>query len=91
MPICEKHSKSIGVGSYVVAFWKVPTDKVQGSQPQIMIADEPFKHDLADIRKWAKANGYPVGDRGRIAAEIKEAYSNQTKELLRREEEQPNS
>jgi hypothetical protein len=28
------------------------------------------------IREWAQANGYPVGDRGRIAAEIREAYAN---------------
>ena len=27
------------------------------------------------IREWAQANGYPVGDRGRIAAEIREAYA----------------
>jgi len=27
------------------------------------------------IREWAQANGYPVGDRGRIAAEVREAYA----------------
>lgn len=27
------------------------------------------------IREWAQANGYPVGDRGRIAAEIRQAYA----------------
>lgn len=29
---------------------------------------------LAAIRSWAQANGYTVGDRGRIKAEIVEAY-----------------
>lgn len=29
---------------------------------------------LAEIRSWASANGYQVGDRGRIKAEIVEAF-----------------
>lgn len=28
----------------------------------------------AEIRAWAQANGYELGDRGRIAASIVEAY-----------------
>lgn len=32
------------------------------------------KRDLAAIRKWARANGYEVADRGRIPGEIIEAY-----------------
>ncbi|HLI01891.1 MAG TPA: Lsr2 family protein [Acidimicrobiales bacterium] len=27
-----------------------------------------------DVRSWAKANGYEIGERGRISAEIREAY-----------------
>lgn len=30
--------------------------------------------DLAAIRDWARANGWKVSDRGRIAAEVREAY-----------------
>lgn len=30
--------------------------------------------DTKQIREWAKANGYPVADRGRIHEEIREAY-----------------
>jgi nucleoid-associated protein Lsr2 len=30
--------------------------------------------DLAKVREWAKQNGYAVGDRGRIKAEITDAY-----------------
>jgi uncharacterized membrane protein len=30
--------------------------------------------DTADVRAWARANGYSVNDRGRIALEIVEAY-----------------
>jgi hypothetical protein len=38
---------------------------------------QPAKADrqqLQAIREWARANGYPVSDRGRIATEIQEAY-----------------
>ncbi|MCX4554162.1 Lsr2 family protein [Streptomyces sp. NBC_01500] len=28
----------------------------------------------AKVRAWAKKNGYPVNERGRVAADIKEAY-----------------
>jgi hypothetical protein len=30
--------------------------------------------DLAEIREWAKANGYEVSERGRIARGLQEAY-----------------
>ena len=30
--------------------------------------------DLAEVRAWARSNGYKVSDRGRIAAEVQEAY-----------------
>lgn len=32
------------------------------------------KEELANIRAWASQNGYEVSDRGRIKAEIVEAY-----------------
>lgn len=32
------------------------------------------KQDLNAIREWARANGHTVSDRGRIPAEIVEAY-----------------
>lgn len=31
--------------------------------------------DTAAVREWAQRNGYTVGDRGRIPAEIREAYA----------------
>lgn len=30
--------------------------------------------DTAEIRQWAKDNGYNVNDRGRVPADIREAY-----------------
>ncbi|MDE0573692.1 Lsr2 family protein [Demequina sp. B12] len=31
--------------------------------------------DTAKIRAWAKQNGYAVSERGRISAEVREAYA----------------
>jgi Lsr2 len=30
--------------------------------------------DTADVRSWARSNGYAVNDRGRLSAEVVEAY-----------------
>jgi Lsr2. len=32
------------------------------------------RNDLADIREWAKENGFAVSDRGRVARDVIEAY-----------------
>ena len=32
------------------------------------------RSDLADVRAWARANGYEISDRGRIPASVTEAY-----------------
>jgi hypothetical protein len=32
------------------------------------------KHDLSAVRTWASENGYQVAPRGRVAAEVLEAY-----------------
>ncbi|NEB42573.1 Lsr2 family protein [Streptomyces sp. SID14515] len=37
------------------------------------------KHDTAEMRKWARENGYNVNDRGRVPAEIVEAYEKASK------------
>ncbi|CDR02336.1 Lsr2-like protein [Streptomyces iranensis] len=31
--------------------------------------------DTAEIRAWAKENGYEVSDRGRVPATVREAYA----------------
>lgn len=33
------------------------------------------RNDLGAVREWARANGYKVSDRGRISAEVQEAYN----------------
>lgn len=34
----------------------------------------PSSGDTAAVRAWAQSNGYAVGDRGRIPAEVRAAY-----------------
>ncbi len=31
--------------------------------------------DVGAIREWAKANGFTVGDKGRISTEVRDAYA----------------
>lgn len=40
---------------------------------------EPAK--APEIRAWARANGYTVGDRGRISPDVKAAFKRQTGRL----------
>ncbi|GAA3373913.1 Lsr2 family protein [Streptomyces sannanensis] len=46
--------------------------RAAGGRGKVRVAT-PSK-DTAEIRKWAKENGYNVNDRGRVPAEIREAY-----------------
>jgi len=32
------------------------------------------RHDLSDVRSWARENGYQVSDRGRVSSEVITAY-----------------
>ena len=32
------------------------------------------KHDLGDVRAWARDNGFTVSDRGRVSSEVLAAY-----------------
>jgi hypothetical protein len=56
---------------YVNAARKAPATR--RSTPRATSA-QSAKENLSAIRAWAKANGYKVSDRGRIAADVQEAY-----------------
>ncbi len=43
-------------------------------RPRRSPAARPASNDNAAIRAWAKENGRPVSERGRISGEIREAY-----------------
>ncbi len=53
--------------------------KPRGKRPQRTAASSTKRkgdkrRDLAAVREWAKSQGMPVADRGRISAEILSAY-----------------
>lgn len=48
--------------------------KVGGSRASRSTATTASTVDLADVREWARANGYEVSDRGRIPKHVMEAY-----------------
>ena len=49
--------------------------KASGGRPQRAKAPAAGRgHDSVQIRQWARDNGYTVNSRGRIQAEIQEAY-----------------
>lgn len=55
--------------------------KVKGSRRRVPASSggsgrSARRTDLAEVRTWAQENGYTVSDRGRVAAEVLEAYDN---------------
>lgn len=49
------------------------------SQRSSRPAAAPRGESQAEIREWARAQGYAVGDRGRIPGEVRAAYEAQSK------------
>lgn len=56
------------LGEYIESAVKVGGTRVSRS------SSAAATFDLADVREWARANGYEVSDRGRIPKRILEAY-----------------
>ena len=48
--------------------------KVSGTRASRASSTAAPAVDLADVREWARANGYEVSDRGRIPKHVMEAY-----------------
>jgi hypothetical protein len=61
---------------YLTAGRRVGSQRGRASSKPVRAAGEPSAEEL---RKWAKANGYEVSERGRVPASIKEAYAAATK------------
>ncbi|MBP5895229.1 histone-like nucleoid-structuring protein Lsr2 [Streptomyces scabiei] len=51
------------------------TSQARGGKRGVSTQTTTSSGDTALIRAWAKENGYEVNDRGRVPAEIKEAYA----------------
>ncbi|QNJ57084.1 nucloid associated Lsr2-like [Gordonia phage Rabbitrun] len=58
--------------------WTDKAQKVGGRRKRRAKAVAPTKAaksaELAEIRNWARDNGYEVSDKGRVPAEIREAF-----------------
>lgn len=60
------------LSQYIGAGRRVGGRAVRGRGPAA--AAKSGSSDVAEIRAWARDNGYEVHERGRIQAEIREAY-----------------
>jgi hypothetical protein len=54
--------------------WTGPARKVSGRARRGTARRVQDGGQTAKVREWAKANGYTVSDRGRIAADVRAAY-----------------
>jgi hypothetical protein len=61
-----------------LAQWIGHARRVGGRSRAARSAAKPakVKTDLGEVRAWARQSGYTVSDRGRVSAEIMEAYEN---------------
>lgn len=66
----EKNAKKLrdALAPYVAAGRKVTAKRGRGA------AKSASTHSAREIRDWARSNGYDVPDRGRIPADIREAF-----------------
>ncbi|MHB1535241.1 MAG: histone-like nucleoid-structuring protein Lsr2 [Acidimicrobiales bacterium] len=85
--LCERHLGEFNAAfaGYVTAARREddsrPSRRAGGSGAALHGGRSAGREDLAAIRSWARANGYQVSDRGRIPAEVRQAW----------EKEQPRS
>jgi hypothetical protein len=58
-----------------LAPWVAVARKTGGRRKRVTgTTKPPAGSSTSDIRAWAQANGYEVSSRGRVSAEIREAY-----------------
>ncbi|MGO2541663.1 MAG: histone-like nucleoid-structuring protein Lsr2 [Specibacter sp.] len=71
--LSAENAKSLrdALATYVAAGRRVGGRAVRGRGPA---AATKGSSDVAQIRAWARDNGYTVHERGRIQAEIRDAY-----------------
>ncbi|GAA1891473.1 histone-like nucleoid-structuring protein Lsr2 [Lapillicoccus jejuensis] len=48
--------------------------KAAGGRKTSSAGSSPKRTDLSEVREWARSNGYEVSDRGRVSAQVQEAY-----------------
>src|SRR5690606_12027387 len=71
---CERLPPREGQCTSLYAYFEDVADQLAGLAPaEASGAGRPRPEDHA-LRLWARANGFPVSDRGRIPRHIREAY-----------------
>jgi hypothetical protein len=71
--LCEKHKKAFEKA--ILPFvGHARDDEATPARPRRLRVVKS-SDDLAAIRGWAKENGYRVSDRGRISAEVRQAFA----------------
>ena len=48
--------------------------KASGGGRKASAGSSAKRSDLSEVREWARSNGYEVSDRGRVSAQVQEAY-----------------
>jgi Lsr2 len=57
-----------------VSPWLGHARKTGGRRKRGTAAKAPVSSSTSDIRAWAQSNGHEVSSRGRVSAEVREAY-----------------
>jgi hypothetical protein len=72
--LCAEHLSEFRdtVGRYVAAARRA--DQPRRGRRRADAPAAPRKTDLAEVRAWARSQGYKVSDRSRISAEVQEAF-----------------
>jgi hypothetical protein len=70
--LSAKHAKALesALAPYISAGRQ---NKTTGTTITLPRSKSP-KEDLAELREWAKNNGYTVAERGRVSAEVRAAF-----------------
>jgi hypothetical protein len=80
--VCDAHAAEIrdayapyvGAGRRAGRAAGAPAQRRSGRGPGRPAGSGGDKNRVADIREWARKNGHPVNERGRIAASVLQAY-----------------
>jgi hypothetical protein len=70
--LSEEHAKRLRDD---FAQWTGHARRTQGGRRTTTRRAGTRRSNVSEIREWARANGYKVSDRGRISAEVQEAYA----------------
>lgn len=70
----NRQALSAALEPFIAAGRRTGASSSRSSAPRARSSKKSDADRLSAIRSWAQSNGYTVGDRGRIKAEIVDAY-----------------